>query len=218
MDAGLDWSNCRDWCNGRPRRFIARYPRRMLRNGLSLDERRVRHRSDRPRYLPVDIRNIAHVGVVVYVGYGRRVDRRIAGVDVVDVAAAHRIGRPVHFTRRERKPANSTAATGGGRKPEVVAANECNQSRRVDRLRAHRSGDPTPGAAHVRPATVVGDRETPGRVIDPRPAPRFDPRPVTILIRRPVRCHAIGHPHVPVSLRSAPAAVFVEIFVTDYIA
>src|SRR5579885_1761311 len=60
-------------------------------------------------------------------------------------------------------------------------------------------------------------RESPGRVIHPRPAPGIDPRPMPVMIRRPPGGDAAWIPDIAVLRIGAPGAVIVQVFVTDHL-
>src|SRR5207237_6918565 len=85
----------------------------------------------------------------------------------------------------------------------------------VDRSRTDRAGHPAPPLARIGPATVVKRRETPGCIVDPGPAPRLDPGPVSMVIRCPVARHRGRHPDVAIALDHTPRSIIVEVGVAD---
>ena len=134
-----------------------------------------------------------------------------ADVDAIHVSLAHVIRRHVHFSRTEREP--SYVAAEASRTP----ADEDDQRRRIHGLHRDRTGDPTPASADAHPASVVERSITPRRVIDPRIAPRRNPRPVAGMVRSPANFNPVGKPNVAVLAVVTPVAVVIEIFVADYI-
>src|SRR5690606_31346533 len=107
-------------------------------------------------------------------------DRRVATIDVGEVITRAAVPRHVDVAWAEREPAHRAAA--GDAHAEAAAADKGDQGRGVDRAHVARSGDPAPAAADVGPASVMEGREAPGGVVDPGPAPRIDPRPVTVAV------------------------------------
>ena len=212
---------CRGRCDeghgrdGRAGNHVARHADRRPGHRLRLHEGRGRHRDDRPRHLLVGVDDVGHVRVVVVVVDDRVVDHGIAAVHVLEVAAAHGVGRAVDLARPERKPGDAADVAAGDRELEVAASHEGDQRRGVVGARPRRARDPAPVSAKIGPASVMGHREAPGRVIHPRPAPGIDPRPMSVAIRRPVGGHAIRIPDVSVGGIDAPGAVRIEVLVAD---
>src|SRR5580692_1207654 len=65
---------------------------------------------------------------------------------------------------------------------------------------------------HVRPAAVVRGDESGRRVVNPRPAPRIHPSPMTISVRCPVARDVRGNPdRTEITIRP-PGAVLIEVF------
>ncbi len=184
---------------------------------LRLCEHGGRDGDDGSRHLPIGVHHVGHVGVVVVVVDDGRVDDRVAAIDVLEVAAAHRIGRPEHLARPEREPRDAADAAAGDRQLEVVSAHERDQCRCVVGACLDGAGYPAPSAANARPAAVVGNGEAPGRVVDPCPAPRIHPRPMPVAVRRPAGRHLIREPDVAVGRVDAPGAVGIEILVADHV-
>jgi hypothetical protein len=117
---------------------------------------------------------------------------------------AHGERRHVDFTDRQRNPAD-----GGFR--HHYAWIETGEDHQRGSIHGTNYGDrhgrhPAPRSAYRYPAAVVKRRPTPRSVIDPVPAPRLDPGPVTIAVRRPVARHAGGKPHGAVGIDAAPHA------------
>ena len=213
--AALDRRHGDDLRHRRAEYLFGVQPHGGARDRLRLDEGRRRHRDHRTGHLLVDICDIART--VVDVGDVDVVDHRVAAVDTGEIVPAHHIRRPIDFARPERKPAYSADVAAGNRKPEVTAADEGDQRGRVDGLLAHRSRDPAPCTAEIRPASIVRYGESPRRVIDPGPAPRLDPRPVPVAVRCPARRHARRHPHGAIAGDGAPRTVGVEVLITDHV-
>ena len=165
----------------------------------------------------VDDGRVRDVRRVVDVGDGGGRDHRIAAIDVVEIAAAHRIRRLIDLARREREPADRGGHDAAHRRRdlEVPAADEGDQRRRIYRLFALRAGHPAPGAVEVGPAAVVRHGKAPGGVVDPGPAPGIDPGPVAVVVRRPAGGDTGRRPDAAVGRIGAPAAVGIEILVAD---
>src|ERR1019366_9608743 len=77
-------------------------------------------------------------------------------------------------------------------------------------------GSPAPTTVPVDPASIVERRKSPGSIIHPSPSPRFDPRPVTIAVRRPTRLDRSWYPHRAVLGRVLPDPVRVEVLITNH--
>src|SRR5215831_17177834 len=105
------------------------------------------------------------------------------------------------------------------------AANPSYQRGRVHRTHISHGDDcgprrarhPAPDTANDHPTAIVEWSKAPGRVVDPSPSPRGNPNPVAVAIRSPAHNNGVREPHVAVFRHGAPATVFVEIFVTDYV-
>ncbi len=164
-----------------------------------------------------DVRSATGV-VVVDVRDDRVVDHRVVHVDPREVVAARVIRRHVDLARPQREPADrGTTSAQRDRCAPVAAADERDQRGRVDRAHVARPRDPAPAVADVSPAAVVRRRKAPGLIVHPGPAPRFLPDPVTIAVRRPIGVDAAGEPDAAVALHRAPAAVLIEVGVTDHV-
>ena len=207
-----------------------RHLHRGLGHRARLHEGLRRHGDHSARHLLVGIDDVGDVGRTVDDGRiggdvggvedlrdGLRSNHRVAAVDIVKVSTADRIRRLVNLARRQRKPAHGgrdgTAGSNGNL--EVLAADKRHQRRRVHRPLAPRARHPAPGAVDVGPAAVVRNRVTPGRVVDPGPAPGVDPGPVAVPVRRPAAGHARRRPDVAIVRIGAPGAVGIEVFVAD---
>jgi len=194
---------------------LARHLHGCPRHRLRLHEGRGRHGDDRTRDLLVCVHDVGDVRVVVVVIDDRGVDHRVAAIDVLEIAAACRVGRPIDVARSERKPRHATDVAGPDRERKVAAADERDQRRRVVRPGAHGAWYPTPATTEIRPATVMGHGETPRGVIDPGPTPRVDPGPMAVSVRCPAGRHARGVPDVAVGRIGAPRAVRIEVLIAD---
>ena len=209
-----------DWRNHRHRRAHDHFlgdPYRGPRYRLRLHERGCRDGDHRARHLLVGVDDVGHVRVVVVVVDDGVVDHRVAAVDVLEIAAAYRIGRSIHVARTEREPGDAADVAAGDRELEIGAAHERNQRRGVIGSGARRTRDPTPGSAEIRPASVMGHGETPGRVIHPRPAPGIDPRPMSVAVGGPIGTHAARDPDVAVGRVGAPGAVRIQVLIADHV-
>ena len=215
--ARLDRRDRGDRRDGCVHHHLFRHPNCRLGHRLRLHERRRGDRDDRPRNLLVDVGYVGHVRVVVHVRDLGVVDDRIASVDIGVVAATHRVRRAIHVTRTQREPCDAGDVAGRDRELEIATANESHQRGRVNRPRAYRARYPAPRPAQIGPATVMGHGETPRCVIHPRPAPRVDPCPMTIVVRSPAHGHAIRYPNITVPCVDPPRTVFIEILIADHI-
>ncbi len=184
-------------------------------------EHLLRHHRVCPRILAmhvVHLRQIAAAHIVIVVDVHDRgvVDHGVVHVDAGEVVAADAIGREPHVARTEREPADGTHAAGKAQAP-VAAADEGDQRGRVHGAIAALARDPAPAVADLHPASVMGHREAPGRVIHPGPAERLDPAPVAVAVGRPAAAHACREPHRAIVAHRVPAAVAVELGVADQI-
>ena len=217
-----------DMCDRRAERRFSRQRHGGSSHRLRLRESLRRHGDHRTAHLLVDIDRlhdvrrvvddgrVGDVRRVVDVGDGGRRDHRIAAIDVVEIAAAHRIRRLIDLARREREPADRGGdAAHRDRDLEVLAADEGHQRRRIHRLFARRAGHPAPAAVEVGPAAVVRHGKAPRGIVDPGPAPRIDPGPVAVVVRRPAGGDTGRRPDAAIGRIGAPAAVGVEILVAD---
>ena len=89
-----------------PRRRVVRHFDTRFAGMTRLRECRGGNGDDRAGNTLVHIRDVGRALVVVYVGDRRFIDGRVAGIDVIEVSAAHRIRRPIDIARTERKPAH----------------------------------------------------------------------------------------------------------------
>jgi hypothetical protein len=125
--------------------------------------------------------------------------------------------RHVHFTNRQRDPAHR-----GFRHHHARIEIRENHQRRS--IHGTNHGDwhgrhPAPGSPHIHPAAVVERRPTPRGVVDPIPAPRLNPSPMSITIGRPVGHFAGGKPHRTIRTNAAPHATLrVQIRVAGQVA
>src|SRR5262245_25948376 len=76
---------------------------------------------------------------------------------------------------------------------------------------------PAPALAYVRPASVVKRRKSPRCFVNPRPSPRRDPDPASVVIGRPPDRNCRGRPDISVVRVIAPRTVLVQIFRADHI-
>ena len=109
--------------------------------GLRLHECSRRNRDNGTRHLPVGIDDVGHVRVVVIVVDDGGVDHCVAAVDVLEIAAAYRVRRPIDIARPEREPRDAADVTAGDRYLEIAAADERDERRRV--VSARRRGPGT---------------------------------------------------------------------------
>src|SRR5262249_19192335 len=105
----------------------------------------------------------------------------------------------------------------GDRHAETRRADEADERRRIDCAHRPRTRYPTPAALDESPASIVERREAPWRFVDPRPAPRVLPQPVSGAIRRPIGRDAGRNPDIAVVRNLLPSAVGVEVLVADHV-
>src|SRR5262249_4135222 len=137
---------------------------------------------------------------------------------VVHVHALHEAApamepRMVRFAPAQREPADS-AAEAESKAHAEPGAEESDERRTVERSRVDRTRRAAPPAVDEDPAAIVVRRKAPGRVVNPRPAPRANPSPVTRAVRRPAGIHGVRIPHMAVVRFLVPGAVLVEVGVT----
>ena len=128
------------------------------------------------------------------------------------------VGGHVRLLGREREPRDPSHAAGRDGKAPVPAAHEHDEGGCIHRPRHDVTRDPDPAAVPVHPAAIVEGREAPRRIVDPGPAPRLDPGPVAVAVRRPPRHHGMRHPHGPIVGGVTPVAVLVQVLVADRLA
>ena len=136
----------------------------------------------------------------------------VRDVDLAHIARAGGIAGHVDFARREREPADGrTGAADGDGDVDARPAHPGHQRRRIDRPCRERPRRPAPGVAVVDPAAVMERREAPGRIVDPGPAPRTHPGPMTAAVRSPAAGDGARVPDGAVVGALLPAAVAVEV-------
>ena len=112
-----------------------------------------------------------------------------------------------NLSRSKRKPSHQRRRAKGHE--QVWALNKCDQCRRENGMYDKESRCPTPGSVEKNPAAVMKRRESPRCIVYPGPAPRLDPRPMSVLIGRPVSGHSVRRPNGTVFWIRAPlTAVF----------
>ena len=158
--------------------------------------------------VPVDV-NIRHIAI----------DRDVVifpPIQLTLITLRNMISRPIFFPRTQREPTHSAPAANSDRKPKASSTHKGHQRRSIYRPRYHRPRIPSPSAARIGPATVMERRKSPGRVIDPRPAPRVAPSPMAIMIRGPIRPHARA-PYWAILIARVPTPIPVQIFVSHHL-
>ena len=128
-----------------------------------------------------DVSNVGDVGHVAYVG-----DVNLAQVIPLIVIPWN---EGIAWTKREPR--------GHCAKPEADAdpAHERHQCGRVPGRHRNGSGHPAPPDADQSPSPIVVGTEAPRLSAHPRPAPGFDPSPVTEAIWHPTHSNPGGIPH-----------------------
>ena len=141
----------------------------------------------------------------------------VGDVDVGEVTPGSVKPRHVHIAWTQWEPADRPPAANVQGQRESGAADERDQRRRVNRTHIHRTRHPAPAVADVNPSPVVERRESPGFVVDPGPAPRIDPGPVSVPVWCPADRHRSRIPHVAVVGRVVPLAVLIELVAADHV-
>ncbi len=158
--------------------------------------------------------------VVVDIGDVGVVDHRLVAnvrdINVGEIAPAHPVGRHVDIARSERRPADRATAQGNA-DAQVMAADEQDQRRGIDRPPFPRPGNPTPAMPHPSPTTIMKGRKSPGRVIHPVPTPRVNPGPVAAAVWRPVDRDMGRIPDRAIAWLIAPGAVLIKVGIADHL-
>src|SRR5690349_11644807 len=139
---------------------------------------------------------------------------RVADVDVGDERAAAVPPRMERLAEAEREPPHAAAKS----EAKAAAAIETHESGSVERPGKARSRTPAPAVANVGPAAIVEGSKPPGIIVNPCPAPRADPVPVTPAVRRPTNGNHARIPHGAVIRNFTPRAVIVQIVVARHVA
>src|SRR6266702_8170436 len=153
----------------------------------------------------MDVIEVANVGVENI----RVADKGVAHVDDRNEIPAATEPREERFTEAQREPADSET------KP---AAEETDKSGTIDGIAAVRTRAPAPPAAKIIPTAVMVRRETPGRIVNPGPAPRADPVPIAVAVGSPVRRNFALIPNEAIFRLIAPVTVIIQIAVAGRIA
>src|SRR5690606_21807556 len=106
----------------------------------------------------------------------------------------------------------------GHRDAHPGTAEPADQCRRIHRANVSRAWHPAPAVANVSPAAVMEWRETPARIVDPRPAPRRNVRPAAEAVWSPVVGDVSRAPDITVFRFADPLAVVVQVLVADDVA
>jgi hypothetical protein len=121
------------------------------------------------------------------------------GIDLLEIAQRHGIRRDVNLVRAERHPS-----------ARILRRKEGHQRRRKDR--DDRLADrfvarhPGPTIIDHEPPPVMKWREAPILVVQPCPAPRLDPAPISVPVGSPAGRH-FGIPDIAVALASGPSSI-----------
>src|SRR5262249_50736784 len=151
---------------------------------------------------------IARIHVIVVVGAidvvddGGIANKRVVDVHVTNVGAAAAIPRMKGFAPTEREPADTATETKA--EAPVRATNEADKGRSIHWIGGVRPRPPPPAPANERPAAIVIGSKAPRLVADPRPAPRANPVPVAVAVRRPTGVDFGRIPDVPVVRNFVP--------------
>src|SRR5678815_2020571 len=180
------------------------------------DECRLRYRGDCIADVFVRVPYVGVVRVVVNVRDGDVVDGGIADVDAVHVLAARVIRRHVHFPWAQWEPSHISRASVAHRHGKIEArpSHKDDQRRRIDGTHRDGSGHPAPIAPEPHPPAVVRRRVTPGRIVDPGPAPRRNPYPMAVTIWSPSPGDS-RNPYITIARMGAPLTVVVQILIAD---
>jgi hypothetical protein len=131
-------------------------------------------------------------------GYAREV-ANVGSIDLLEISLRYRIVRHVDLARAERDPCT-----------RVLRSEERYQGGRIDRhdSLADRFVNRHPGPAIIdkKPTAIMEWREPPWLIVKPGPAPRLDPRPISVAVGRPAR-RDVGVPDLAVTLGASPMAI-----------
>ena len=203
---------------GEPTQLVRRNP-----DPISLYRKRVRQRvtgdcgesAGSVHICVVHLITVVHVHVtvgkviVVDVGDIRNIDVRVGDIDAVKVSAAYPIPRDEWFTKTKRAPSQASAETESD-PTSPAAAKPGDQRGGVVGTNVKRAGSPSPKSTGINPAAIVEGSKSPRLVINPSPAPRIFPDPVTVCVWRPASVDTRG-PHRPVFGCVAPGSILVKI-------
>src|SRR6266568_5335082 len=174
-------------------------------DGLAIHEGIAIRHSHSIQVTRMDVIEVANVGVENI----RVADERVVHVDDRNEIPAATEPREERFTEAQREPADSET------KP---AAEETDKSGTIDGIAAVRTRAPAPPAAKIIPTAVMVRRETPGRIVNPGPAPRADPVPIAVAVGSPVRRNFARIPNMAILGLIAPVTVIIQIAVAGRIA
>src|SRR5579871_2510169 len=169
----------------------------------------VGHDADCTRIVCVSVVEIAAAVEIVVV------DARVIDVDIARIAVAVVIPRAVRFAESEREPANAAAESETKSDPPAATTIESDKGRTPIGTRVIRTWAPAPTAADVVPTSIVERSITPGRVVNPSPAPRTDVTPIAVTVGRPTDVNDGGIPNVAIFGNFVPSAVVIEIAVAN---
>jgi len=130
-------------------------------------------------------------------------------VELVEVVRAAAVGGAEGLARCQRKPAQGPSVVVAG------IADEGHQRRGVHRALWQSSRNPGPARTDLRPAPIVKRCKTPGRLVDPGPAPRRNPAPQAGAVGCPVFGQAARQPDGAIGGILLPVAIVVELLVAD---
>jgi len=142
------------------------------------------------------------------------VDRGVPNVDVIDESPAAAEPWKEGFAKSEWEPANASAKT----ESKAATAKEANERRTVNWGREERPWAPAPPASEVIPSAVVEGSKAPRFRVNPAPAPRAHPIPITDAVGRPAHVNVTRIPDVSVFRLVAPFAVVIEVGVAGHVA
>ena len=126
------------------------------------------------------------------------------------VGTAVVIPREEWLSRPEWEPAHQSDSD---TKRKSWPSEKGNESRRINRHREERSGQPSPGRPDQYPASVVEWAESPGLIIHPSPTPRINPHPVAEAVRHPADSDR-REPDWSIFLDHSPMPVIVQVIKT----
>jgi hypothetical protein len=152
----------------------------------------------------VDVRDLYHAYASVCHVYFLNITR--AGV----------IPRDINFSRSKGEPSNWFCAHANSY-GKSSAANECDESRGIDRSDRNWPGNPAPTISRICPTTIVKRRKAPRFIFNPGPSPGRNIGPMTVTIRRPITGHTARLPNISVFRIISPTTVVVEILVAGHI-
>jgi hypothetical protein len=182
-------------------------------DGLAVDKGVSRCSSHRVWIVRIHVINVVNIRCVEDIDV---VDSGVPDIDVIDERPAATEPGIEWLPKSQWEPSDTPAKA----EPESEAptAKEADECWTVDGRSKDRSGAPAPPATEIIPAAVVEWSKAPRFIVNPAPAPRAHPIPITHAVGRPAHSNVTGIPHGTVVGLFAPGAVVIEVGVAGHVA